>query len=183
MTGPARQPTNPDPDDGGDDDLTFAAQDLGRGEEREQTGGCGTETFMLHGEAVATPLPPGPAEELISGGPPAARAPGMAALPTVGFGVDGDAADPPRSAPTSFRVTAGAARATSRDDRLPWTVRGETLPPPAPTGPWAARQSEGMTSTTAGTLRQLRQEAVNLTWTAAWRAVTSADPRLRGKRS
>ncbi len=77
-------------------------------------------------------------------------------------------------------VPAGAVGLQPADlDELPWMVRGG---PTHGRQGWATRHTELMVRTSETTLRRLRDEAVQVSWKAAWLAVTSADDRLLRKR-
>ena len=69
-------------------------------------------------------------------------------------------------------------------DQLPWTTRDRR--PPEPGGgtdsAWTVRRTDQWRRTSETTLRRLRQEAVNLSWTAAWLAIGAAGPPGRKRR-
>jgi hypothetical protein len=76
--------------------------------------------------------------------------------------------------------------ATDAGDELPWTVRdpavGSSSPAALSRRGWSSRRSGVPDSTAAAAMLRLREEAVHVSWKAAWIAVTTADPRLSRKR-
>ena len=80
------------------------------------------------------------------------------------------------------RPRAAASARTAGGDELPWLVRNGGAPVPAPPpndGTWTVRRTEQWDRHVAGTMRRLRQEAVNFTWTAAWLAISNGERRRR----
>jgi hypothetical protein len=69
---------------------------------------------------------------------------------------------------------------------LPWTVRdpdaGSDRAPSLVRRGWSSRRSSVPDPTAAAAILRLREEAVDVSWKAAWIAVTTADPRLARKR-
>jgi hypothetical protein len=181
-------PTDASAGNGGDlseadetDDLVFAAHDLGRDRQpsREEPQ---EDLGFVSGRRDA---PPTPADGFVirepSGPPPAAAVDAL----VVGAQPSPAMARPAAVPLRSFHVLAGGADAVSdAGGALPWTVRDASVAdPPSPSRRgWSARQSRLMERTAHDTMRRLREEAVHVSWKAAWIAVTSADSRLYRKR-
>ncbi len=80
-----------------------------------------------------------------------------------------------------FRIGSSPVPAASDSDP-PWTVREPVRSPAAARRGWSTRPSHlGDRSAHAAMLR-LREEAVHVSWKAAWIAVTAANPRLSRQR-
>jgi hypothetical protein len=169
-----------------DDDLTFAVHDLGRERATEEEPAdlgfapvaradasppaAGEDGFVIHQPQSVAPA--APVDALVVGAPEPvspAEAPATAAL--TGFMIDSASVAP-------------AASATAQEL---WTTR-EPAPEPAATPTptsrrgWSTRHSELVDRSAHATMLRLREEAVNVSWKAAWIAVTSAEPRLLRKR-
>ena len=171
-----------------DDELTFATHDLGRSRAPQPepvelgfaparpaegpAAAPGDDGFVItQPQSVA---PAAPVDALVVG--PPAPVPGTEPSP------------PPN--PNSFRISSATASAavTPTPDQL-WTTR-EPVPdaPPMPIPAqasrrgWSTRHSELVDRSANATMLRLREEAVNVSWKAAWIAVTSANPRLLRKR-
>ncbi len=189
--------TTPAADEPGDD-LVFAVQDLGR--ERA------VPPFRHSGLVAARPAGAAPAPEVTtptrevttpfpvtspdasSDGFLIREVPGAAPVAAVDALVvgapeplaierQGDAG----AAPMTFSISSAAAVRPLAAEEL-WTTRhphpqGAT-PRPAPRRGWSPRQSDVDRSAHAIMLR-LREEAVNVSWKAAWIAVTTSEPRRR----
>ena len=167
-----------------DDDLTFAVHDLGREPAAEQaprdlgfapvtladapSSASDDDGFVIHQPQSVAPA--APVDALVVGAPePAPALEATAAAPPNGFMIGSASAAP-------------AANATAQEL---WTTR-EPVPEPAamPTSRrgWSTRHSQLVDRSAHATMLRLREEAVNVSWKAAWIAVTSADPRLLRKR-
>jgi hypothetical protein len=95
----------------------------------------------------------------------------------------------PAAPPAPFRISSATARPAAADQL--WTTRS-SAPDPASTAPsapqassrrgWSTRQSEVVDRSAHATMLRLREEAVDVSWKAAWIAVTSCEPRLLRKR-
>jgi len=174
------------PAEDADDELTFAAHDLGR--DRAPVQGArdlGFEIPKPAGERVTAAdsdgfvirqvesmAPAAPVDTLVVGAPepaPAAEAPAPAL-------------------PNAFRISsATAAPAVQPRANELWTTREPAREPAATPSAsrrgWSTRHSELVDRSANATMLRLREEAVNVSWKAAWIAVTSANPRLLRKRS
>lgn len=168
------------------DELTFAVHDLGR---ERPVGEPARDLGFVAATRAAEPAQPVPAVRedgfVIHQPQGVAPAAPVDAL-VVGAPEPVAAEDEPMAPHTSFRIgsvaTAAAASATAEEL---WTTRE---PAPVRAAPatsrrgWSTRHSIVVDRSAQATMLRLREEAVNVTWKAAWLAVTSADPRLLRKR-
>jgi hypothetical protein len=172
------------PVEGPEDELTFAAHDLGRGRASEppqrDLGFATTRTvepepsappedgFVIH--QPQTVAPAAPVDALVVGAPEPAPV---------------DEVPPP---PDAFRISSATAVPAASPAEELWTTREqekevESAVPPAPSRRgWSTRHSELVDRSANATMLRLREEAVNVSWKSAWIAVTSANPRLLRKR-
>jgi hypothetical protein len=204
----------------GDEDLTFAAHDLGR--ERAPRPDLVNDE---HGFALAPrPLEDAPNESVISfvgGGRDApglpapdqapAPAPSPRARPADGFVIREPqgaapmapvdalvvgartpaAGEAPATSPaeaTPFKISAHTSVVgTDRDAEPLWIERTRAAEPAAAAMAerrgWSTRPSHLTDRSAQATVLRLREEAVHVSWNAAWIAVTAADPRLSRKRA
>ena len=141
---------------------------------------------MVVGAPAVAPAAPAAPPPVVRPAAPATPAPAAGPGPKAGFSVisAAPAGDPAPAATTpspGFRVhsmaTTGSALAAPVTAELPWTVR-ERGAPTTPVRGWSPRRSELIERSTADTVRRLREEAVMISWKAAWIAVTAADRRL-----
>jgi hypothetical protein len=126
-------------------------------------------------------IPTAPVDALVVGAPEAAPDAEEA---------DGDGADDSSEAapPTSFRISSTAATAVPAASEL-WTTRNplkdaatEKPHPGAVRRGWSTRHSEVVDRSAHATMLRLREEAVNVSWKAAWIAVTTTSPGLLRRR-
>lgn len=84
---------------------------------------------------------------------------------------------------SAFRITSSPATpvAGGVESPLPWTVRGPA-PQAAVSQGWTPRAGGRSERSAKDTLRRLREDAVHVSWRAAWIAVTSADQDLFKRR-
>jgi hypothetical protein len=87
-----------------------------------------------------------------------------------------------------FRITSTTGLASSDPTaEPPWTVRepdpGSVPAPALSRRGWSTRHSNIPDASAHAAMLRLREEAVHVSWKAAWIAVTSADPRLSRKRN
>ncbi|MDQ2961349.1 MAG: hypothetical protein M3R48_09940 [Candidatus Dormibacteraeota bacterium] len=192
--------------DGGDPDLTFAAQDLGRDRVAPDANRGSANTFVamnappgaytmagVDGPVSAGHDPdegPAPLPDLHnflatgpSGEPHRAAAPIAGAFPDVPSRSPAPARTTPFHvaasplAKTAFHVTSESPAIAPTSDPLPWMVRGESEDRLTEAGV-VARYDDALTRTVTDTVRRLRSEAVDVSWTAAAIAV-AADSRRR----
>ena len=185
-----------------EDELTFAVQDLGRERAPERPA---SDLGFVPARPAPSSSPPAaaPAAQAAAPAPPPGahdgfvirEAAGAAPVAPVDALVVGapevvHAADPEApvdAAPAAFRISSATAIQPAPADQL-WTTRnpagaGVTDTPPAPSRRgWSTRQSDVVDRSAHATMLRLREEAVNVSWKAAWIAVTSCDPRLSRKR-
>jgi hypothetical protein len=181
-----------------DDELVFAAQDLGGGEtptpppvveelgfalaprpEADPAGTDHTGSFVPGGRDAAPAVPPpraAPDGFVIT--QPQGVAP---SLPVDALVVGAPVAIPavPAARP-SFRISADGAQASSQTAEPPWLVR-DLVPRPAQSASrpgWAMPHSDLADRAADATMLRLREEAVHVSWKAAWIAVTAADRKL-----
>lgn len=174
--------------DGGDDGLTFAAQNLSRTRPAQPPPGTDDVTFEAAprpGEvpsprARPAPAPPPPAGDGFVIRDPAGAAP-AAPVDALVVGTAPEAAQ----RPSGFQVITSSSPRTAprRDAELPWTVRDPAPPPPPSRRGWSARPGTSVERAAQDTMRRLREDAVHVSWKAAWIAVTSADRHLFKRRS
>jgi hypothetical protein len=84
----------------------------------------------------------------------------------------------------SFRLDSTNAAGGGSGGEPPWVVREpspEAVPSPSRRG-WATRQSGAVDPSTHAAMLRLREEAVHVSWQAAWLAVTSVDRKLSRRR-
>ncbi|MBJ7593377.1 MAG: hypothetical protein JF886_00705 [Candidatus Dormibacteraeota bacterium] len=184
-------PTDASAGDGNDlpvevpeDEFTFAAHDLGRGRAPEQLqrdlGFAPSRTvdppvadpsddgFVIH--QPQSPAPAAPVDALVVGAPEPALA------------------DVPPPAAHAFRISSATAVAAPSPAAELWTPRepateAASVAPATPSRRgWSTRNSELVDRSANATMLRLREEAVNVSWKAAWMAVTAANPRLLRKR-
>jgi hypothetical protein len=88
----------------------------------------------------------------------------------------------------SFRISATGGAGSDLTSEQLWTVRD---PSPSPVSTpsasalrrgWSTRPSQPLDHSAQATMLRLREEAVHVSWKAAWIAVTAADPRLSRRR-
>jgi hypothetical protein len=173
------------------DDLTFAAHDLGR-DRALRPGWAGDDL----GFAVARPPiedPPAPSPSPAPAAGFVIREPlGVAPVAAVDALVVGASAAADEAAPAPavldrpFQISSTTGWAASDPSaQLLWTVR-EPSPgsarAPSRRG-WSPRDSHLADRSADATMLRLREEAVHVSWKAAWIAVTAADPRLSRKRA
>jgi hypothetical protein len=200
---------------GAPDDLTFAAQDLGRDRAPRQASADEELGFAPTARPVAEP----PAENTDSfvatarsGAPPPAgsgaapppappsaipdgfviREPGAAPTAPVDALVvgaplrDGDTPTPSPAPLASFKITTMSLATADPNAPPPWTVRAPESPPEASAidarRGWGTRAGNLTDRSAHAAMIRLREEAVQVSWKAAWIAVTTADPRLLRKR-
>jgi hypothetical protein len=166
-----------------EDDLTFAAHDFRRGHvpapaprdvgfapvrPAEQVSAPEEDGFVIRpADGLA---PAAPVDALVVGAPEPAA----------------DTVMPAAASPSAFRISSitGTAAVQPTADEL-WTTR-DPAPQPAPTQTarrgWSTRHTERVDRSAHATMLHLREEAVNVSWKAAWIAVTSANPRLLRRR-
>ncbi len=187
-----------------DDELTFAVHDLGR--ERAPEPAPRDLGFVPARPAALVSPPASPVATTVDG-------PHPADVPTPsadGFVIrDADRVAPAApvdalvvGAPEPIAVAEPASPAAGRADafqinsasamRAPspsalWTTRDPTPAAEVPTAPsrrgWSTRHSEVVDRSAHATMLRLREEAVNVSWKAAWLAVTSCNPGLLRKRA
>lgn len=166
-----------------EDELTFAAHDFRRGQVAAPAPRDLGFAPLRPAQPVTTPEEDGFVIRAAEGIAPAAPVDALV------VGAPEPAADteqPDPSAPTAFRIssTTGAPAAQPTAEEL-WTSR-DPAPEPAPTQTsrrgWSTRHTERLDRSAHATMLRLREEAVNVSWKAAWIAVTSANPRLIRKR-
>jgi hypothetical protein len=164
-----------------DGDLVFAAHDIRR--DRTPRPGYSDEELGFTPAALSTTGDtqlPAPDGFLIN------EPPGTAPRAPLDALVVGTPAPPaqPEAAPAprqpGFHVTRGD-QPPPQSTALPWTVR-DTRKPTGTYRGWTSRHSELMERAAGDTLQRLREDAVHVSWKAAWIAVTSADARLYRKR-
>jgi hypothetical protein len=202
---------------GAPDDLTFAAQDLGRDSAPPQAAADDELGFAPAARPVAEPPPEhtdsfvatartgAAAPVRLSAAPPPApppsavpdgfviREPGAAPTAPVDALVVGAplrAGDIPRPNPVpngSFTITTMSLAPADPNAPPPWTVRAPESPPEASAidarRGWGTRAGNLTDRSAHATMIRLREEAVQVSWKAAWIAVTAADPRLLRKRN
>jgi hypothetical protein len=214
---PTRGVIPPEPDD---DELVFAAQDLGRDRRpapapdqdvdfaiaprRTADPGRGdghVGSFVPGGRDAAPPLlpvpatsPSLPADDFVIREFVIREPEGVAPSDPVDALVVGA---PPRepaasngSAPAAevrpaFAVTTPTAAApVNSSTEPPWLVRGPArrAAPSASRDAWGTRTGDLVDGSAHATMLRLREEAVDVTWKAAWIAVTSADRKLLRRR-
>jgi hypothetical protein len=192
----------PQPEEG--EDLTFAAHDLGRDRPtpapRYDEGAAFEQTPRPADDALPPPPAPQPApvpapprghdgfviRELVD----AVTAPVDALV----------VSDTPPPAPSPIKPRAGFRIHSSpevpstghSESPLPWTVRhpvpagtadtAETAESHASRKGWTSRDSGQVGRSAQETARRLREDAVHVSWKAAWVAVTTADHRLFKRR-
>jgi hypothetical protein len=195
-----------------DDELVFATQDLGRGEiatpppvieelgfaiaprpEADPAGNDHTGSFVPGGRDGPPPPPP-PRLETSAPSPPGAMRDGFVitqsegvvpSLPVDALVVGAPVATPGASAGRpGFRISADGAQPSSPSAEPLWQVRD-----PAPRSAqsssrrgWAIRHTDLVDRSANATMLRLREEAVHVSWKAAWIAVTAADGKLYRKR-
>jgi hypothetical protein len=100
------------------------------------------------------------------------------------------AGDAPRPNPLSngsFTITTMSQAAPDPNAPPPWTVRAPELSPEASfmdaRRGWGTRAGNLTDRSAHAAMIRLREEAVQVSWKAAWIAVTAADPRLSRKRN
>jgi hypothetical protein len=100
------------------------------------------------------------------------------------------AGDTPTPKPTplgSFTITTMSLAAADPNAPPPWTVRAPESPPEASAidarRGWGTRAGSLTDGSAHAAMIRLREEAVQVSWKAAWIAVTAADPRLLRKRN
>ncbi|MEO8898659.1 MAG: hypothetical protein ABI352_00670 [Candidatus Dormibacter sp.] len=128
-------------------------------------GGTPAAHGFLIRDLVDTAAPRAPVDALVVSDSPAPT-PG-AIVPKAGFKIHSSPATP---------LTGGA------DAPLPWTVRHPGAKPAGSPGGWTARQGVQAERSAKETMRRLREDAVHVSWEAAWTAVKSADRRLFKRR-
>ena len=166
------------------DELTFAFHDLGRGRAAEQPH---RDLGFAPSRNVEPTLAEPPQDGFVIHQPesPAAATPVDALV--VGAPEPVPAAEAPPPAPGAFRISSATAVPAAPPEEL-WTTRepANGAAPAAPAAPsrrgWSTRHSELVDRSANATMLRLREEAVNVSWKAAWMAVTSANPRLLRKR-
>ncbi|HEX4579776.1 MAG TPA: hypothetical protein VH498_07220 [Candidatus Dormibacteraeota bacterium] len=187
----------PQPPDGGD--LVFAAHDLGRDRPPPPPRPDDEVEFAPAPRPGDAPPPPPPPAPLVAAPAPAVPSAHdgfvirdlVAGVPTTPVDALVVSAPAPSPAPGAivpkgeFRIhsTAPVPVAGGPDSPLPWTVRDDTPSPAASRRGWTARQGGLSERSAQDTLRRLREDAVHVTWRAAWLAVTSADNRLFKERN
>jgi hypothetical protein len=178
-----------------DDDLTFAVQDLGRERgpasaprdhgfvptratpvasppEPPATAGSAGDGFVIRDADGAAPS--APVDALVVGAPE----PVVTAMPEA----------PPSGHTDAFQISSATTARAASPGQL-WTTRNPApaLAAEAPSAPsrrgWSTRHSEVVDRSAHATMLRLREEAVEVSWKAAWIAVTSCDPRLLRKRA
>jgi hypothetical protein len=198
---------------GAPDDLTFAAQDLGRDRPPRQDAAADELGFTPTPRPVAEP----PTEHTDSfaaterTGSPAPVPPDAApAPPPLTFAIpDGFVIREPGAAPTapvdalvvgapqragdvptplgSFTITTMSLVAADPNAPPPWTVRAPESSPEASAMDarrgWGTRAGNVTDGSAHAAMIRLREEAVQVSWKSAWIAVTAADPRLSRKRN
>lgn len=102
--------------------------------------------------------------------------------------VRGDATAASPAEATPFKISANTSiAATDRNAEPLWVVRTPEAEPTAAAAAarrgWSTRQSHLTDRSANATVLRLREEAVHVSWNAAWIAVTAADPRLSRKRA
>jgi hypothetical protein len=100
----------------------------------------------------------------------------------------GDAPAPSSAEAKPFKISAHTSVvATDRDAEPLWVERTRAAEPAAAAlaarRGWSTRQSHLTDRSAQATVLRLREEAVHISWNAAWIAVTAADPRLSRKRA
>ncbi|PZR82405.1 hypothetical protein [Candidatus Aeolococcus gillhamiae] len=148
------------------DEFTFASHDMGRGRAAEPPV-CGRpeDGFVIH--QPQTVAPAAPIDALVVGAPEPAPV-----------------AEAPPPAPDAFRISSASAVTAAKPAEELWTSRepAKEAAPAAPAVPsrrgWSTRHSGLVDRSANATMLRLREEAVNVSWNAAWMAVTSANPRL-----
>jgi hypothetical protein len=121
--------------------------------------------FLIR-DLVDTPVPRAPVDALVVKDTPPRPAPG-AIVPQAGFRIHSTPATP----------LAGG------DAALPWTVRHPGPRAPGSPGQWSAREGLLAERSAKDMMRRLRDDAVDVSWNAAWIAVKSADPRRFKRRA
>jgi hypothetical protein len=201
---------------GAPDDLTFAAQDLGRDRPPRQAAANDELGFAPTARPVAEPPPehtdsfvaterPGSPASVPLGRAPAPppltfaapkgfviREPGAAPTAPVDalvVGAPRRAGDAPTPNPAplgSFTITTMSLAAADPNAPPPWTVRAPESSPEAAAMDarrgWGTRAGNLADRSAQAAMIRLREEAVQVSWKAAWIAVTAADPRLSRKR-
>jgi hypothetical protein len=198
------------------DDLTFAAQDLGRDRAPREAAVDDELGFAPTARPVAEPTAehtdsfvaterPGPPAPVRLGGPPPLPPPFAvpdgfvirepAAAPTapvdalvVGAPLRSGDAPRPNPVPTgSFTITSMSPIAVDPNAPPPWIVRVPEPPPKASAMDarrgWGTRPGNLTDRSAHAAIIRLREEAVQVSWKAAWIAVTAADPRLSRRRN
>ena len=170
-----------------EDELTFAVQDLGR--DRATPPVVRALDFAPSSPApVPAPTPAVPSGEdgfVIRQPHGVAPAAPVDALVVGATEPEAPAAPAVATPPTSFMITSASMAAASPTAEELWTTREPAPATPAPQPSrrgWATRHSELVDRSAQATMLRLREEAVNVSWKAAWIAATSADPRLLRKR-
>jgi hypothetical protein len=168
-----------------DDDLTFAVHDLGRDRAAEPAPAelgfapaqraepveavvpaSGDDGFVIRQPQSVAPT--AAVDALVVGAPEPASAPEVSPAPLNRFVIGSASASP--ASPSAEEL---------------WTTRDPAPEPPAirtSRRGWSPRHSELVDRSAQATMLRLREEAVNVSWKAAWIAVTSANPRLLRKR-
>ncbi|MDQ6846660.1 MAG: hypothetical protein M3019_03630 [Candidatus Dormibacteraeota bacterium] len=169
-----------------EDELTFAAHDMGRGRAPEQSQ---RDVGFAPSETVATPASGPPQDDGFVIHQPQTVAPAapVDAL-VVGAPEPAPVAEAPPPGTDAFRISSATAVLAADSAEELWTNRepAKEAAPAAPAVPsrrgWSTRQSALVDRSANATMLRLREEAVNVSWKAAWMAVTSANPRLLRRR-
>jgi hypothetical protein len=122
--------------------------------------------FLIR-DLVDTAAPRAPVDALVVNDSPP-RPAASAIVPQAGFRIHSSPATP----------GAGGGEAP-----LPWTVRHPGPRAPGSPGGWTAREGLQAERSAKDMMRRLREDAVDVSWNAAWIAVKSADPRQFKRRA
>jgi hypothetical protein len=167
-----------------DDDLVFAAHDFGR--DRPPPPERAADQASFAATELAPVAAPAPVRDLADGFVirETAGNGSMAPVDALVVGAPEAPADPAPAGPREgFRVYSSSSHSAARADApLPWTVRDPSPPPPPSRRGWNARHSGVFERSAQDTLRRLREDAVQISWKAAWIAVVSADAQLFKRR-
>ncbi len=168
-----------------EDEFTFAAHDMGRERAPEQRQ---RDLGLAPSPTVEAPLADPPEDGFVIHQPQSVAPAAPVDALVVGAPEPAPVAEAPPPGPDAFRISSATAVTAATPAEELWTTREPTkkAAPAAPAAPsrrgWSTRHSGVVDRSANATMLRLREEAVNVSWKAAWMAVTSADPRLLRKR-